>query len=1274
MGSAETKRYKVVDLDDGSDKNYLKYRVMAYDQNFVPAYYISMCPNCGGDITSDRLSLGFPCDKCVPEIPKGATFEDILRILENTGKLKNFKRIYDIEKESERFAEFFKKIVGFPPWSLQLAWAKRVLSSQSFMALAPTGVGKTTFGMVMSLFISGKSYIIMPTKLLSKLLVKRLIESADKMGVNKKILFVDSSKPSSKDRVVEDDYDILITTSMFLARNQELVSRKKFDFIFIDDVDSYLKQPKNVERVLKLMGLSDEDMQELKNLMNQKFFLARDREKTLADKIKDFQKISEKVSEIRKKVNGVLVVSSATAKARASTIRYFREIFGFEISPYTTTLRNIEDTVLYSDYDIKQGEEIEKVKINVFEKVAYAIRKCGKGCFVFVSSEYGKQSVSELKNFLLSQGINSITYEEFNEKNQERFRAGEIDVVIGISSLRNPLCRGIDMPDAVRYAVFAGIPRFVFSMGEIDEPAKLIGVLFSLRNILGNGKKIYSFIETMKKYAGMRAEDIEKYPAIKNKIDSIKEFINERLKDPEFIQKIRDSEDVPIRVESDGRFRIVVADSSAYIQASGRTSRLYIGGLSKGLSVLIVDDRKSFFQLKKRLKLDLLENLNFKDFSSVDISAVLQEIDKDRENIKNIIKGDLTTISRISSVKPPKSAVFIVESPNKAGTIARLIGKPTKRKIRVYNDGETVDVWEVSRGDMNITILASGGHIFDLPFSYSRRGDEKGEKYGVIYESKNGEGFLFVPKYMAIKRCRSCGENFFEENACPWCGSTEFEDKTKIIRAIEQVCSEADYIFIATDPDHEGEKIAFDIFLSVPKFKKDIKRAEYHEVTRRAIFKAIDSPRDINLSLVKAQIVRRITDRWVGFVMSEYLQKKEDKIWLSAGRVQTTVLGWLVEREKQMKEKIGNLEFKGGDYGIHDSIKIQDKSLAKEVSISIRKLKGRKRKDPQQDDERLKNAKIKVSLELKETFSAELKPQPPLNTADMLKEAFSKFRFSATQTMTLAQNLFEAGLITYHRTDSHHVSDVGISIARDFISENYGEKLFAPRVWEEEGAHECIRPTKNLTPDELSISVKIGSISLPKEAVNLYEIIFTRFMASQMTPVKVLKGIIEEKVSWNGIDENKLKKQIEVVLKVLEDGWNKILFLPIPRFAEHILEKRKIDFETPDFKFSFVPPVPPYTQASLVDEMKKKGIGRPSTWAYIIKTLLDRGYCIERSGYIIITKLGKEIYNILSSHPKYKIYTTEDYTRELEEKMDKVERREEDYMKILENLFKELFL
>lgn len=1237
-----------------------------YINGEIPSLFLNMCINCDGEISAHRLSLGMPCESCLPEIPEDRSLQSIIKELDKLGRLKKLKYLYDFEEKVQSFKVFFRDVVGHEPWALQVGWARRALAGQSFVALAPTGVGKTTFGMVYALFINGKSYIIMPTKILSKFFKRRLERIIEVLNINKKILFISDAK--SKELLDLDDFDILITTSMFLARNEEKILRKRFEFIFVDDVDSYLKQPRNVERVLRLMGLTDENMADLKNLLRRKYELLRDRNNQ--DKLSEFAEINQAVVKIRRMVKGVLVLSSATAKARPSTVRYFRELFGFEISPFVSSLRNIVDVYYTIEGHIKEQSDISDAKLQTYDKVREVIKRLGKGGFVFVNSEYGKEAVYELKRFLERRGINCVTYEEFDEGNQERFRRGEIDVAIGISSLRNPLCRGIDMPEAVRYAVFAGVPRFVFSIDDIDEPLKLFNLLISLKPILPQPKKVFSYIELMRRYLGMRKEDVERYPAIAEKISNIKKIIKEEISNPEVLRRIKESDLVPIRIGETIKFKFVVADSAAYVQASGRTSRLYIGGLSKGLSVLIVDDLKALNQLKRKLRLENVE-IDLRDANQVQLDKVLEEIDKDRANIKRFIGGE--TIEKISDgINPPKISLFIVESPNKAETIARLIGKPIRRRLE--ENGHFIDVWEVSRGDQNINIVASGGHIFDLPYEYSSRGITGDYDYYSVYMIRNEGRTMFVPKYAPIRRCRKCGENFFGADICPYCGSSNYDDKLRTIKAVRKLSLEADKIYIATDPDQEGEKIAWDIFLALHKTGKEIHRAEYHEITRKAILNALENPRGLRLSLVRSQILRRTTDRWVGFVMSEELQKRFDKIWLSGGRVQTPVLGWLIKREEEMKNKVGIFRFKKEELGISDSIRIEDKEEAKRVSKALQKLKGRKRRNEEDEKARLDNAKVKVKIELISTEEVELKPPMPFSTSDMLKEASARLGFSAPETMQLAQILFENGLITYHRTDSHHVSDVGISIAKEYISENFSPALFVPRTYEKEGAHECIRPSRNLSPDELSISVKIGTILIPEKAIKLYDLIHSTFIASQMRSVGVLKGRIRTKVLWsaNG-EEFFISKESTINLKVLYEGWNKVLFLPIPSLAQKLLMDGEVEFETGDFSFYYVPSVPPYTHGTLIDEMKEKGIGRPSTWAHIIKTLIDRGYCIERSGYIIITNLGKQVFRHLSSSERFRKYTSEDYTRLLEEKIDKVENEQEDYFQILSEIHRELF-
>ena len=1232
----------------------------------ISAFFDGLCINCGGREYSENLWYGLPCGHCIDNIPEEKSIDSVYSILESKGKLDGFSRIYTLEKESENFSRFFYRIVGAEPWSLQMTWAKRLLKNESFVAIAPTGIGKTTFGIIASFFVEGKSYIVVPTKILMEFVKEKLEFVKETIGSPKRILVMNDKR--NKEQLEKGDYDILVTTNMFLARNQDYI-KEKFSFIFVDDVDSFLRQPKNIERTIKLMGLNDDDIQNVWKYIKyisekrKKFIAERRRvyeEKTSADNNKESNITDDELEcmmkTIRGKIRGVLVVSSATARAKTSRIKLFKEIFGFEVSPYIANIRNIED--VYTEIKNKGRGRVNEI----FRTTEKFLREWGKGAFVYVNSEDGKDTVYKLKKFLTKKGIASVTYEEFNKENQNLFKQGKIYCVIGLSSLRNPLTRGIDMPESVRYTIFAGVPRFVFSLKEInEEPVRVLGAILALKNALYDDKisqrQILSHIEMLRRYVGMRQEDIERYTVIKERIKSIKEMIEKKLKDKNVIRRIERSEDIPVRKckTSRGRkggLKIVVADSPAYVQGSGRTSRLFVGGLSKGLSILIVDDKKAFFQLKKRFRFEM-QDITFSEVKKSRIKRVLGEINRDRKIIKSIIKngqGNKLSGQNLNVVKDkisPKSVLFVVESPNKAGTVARLIGKTSKRRIRIEGDksngnagagvgGGFLDVWEVSKGDMTFVITASGGHIFDLVKNEG--------KWGVL--DSNG---AFVPIYATIKRCKNCGESFEEELKCPYCGSLLFDDKVKVVTILRKLSEECDEVMLATDPDTEGEKIAWDIYLSVKLPGKPIRRVEYHEVTRKAIFDALRNTRDINIDLVKAQFLRRIADRWIGFFLSTKLQSEMQKFWLSAGRVQSPILGWLIEREEQMKNKVGIISITTPD-DYKETFRIEK---VKEARAIVKKLK---------------KAGGKLTYKIISTSIEKINPPPPFSTSELLRDAANVLKYSAAKTMHLAQQIFEAGLITYHRTDSNRVSDFGMQLAREYITEKYGKDLSRPREWSKGGAHECIRPVRILEPDDLVVSVRVGTINIRQDAIPLYRLIFNNFIASQMKYVKVEKSKVQVHISSE--KDILCSKEIEVITRILENGWNLAKFFRIPRVSEKLSNLRKKEsreIEIKEASVSAKSPVAPYAQGSLIEEMKKRRIGRPSTWAQIIRTIIDRGYCTEKNGYLFPTKLGKEVFKYLSEN--YKYYSSEIFTKQLEEDMDKVETGEKDFQNVLRTIY-----
>ncbi|MDQ7038966.1 MAG: reverse gyrase [Aquificota bacterium] len=1132
------------------------------------------CPNCGGVISDDRLLKGLPCKRCLPEVMDG----DLCGLLEKRGSIQRLREVCGAERKLKEFEVFFEKALGSKPWSLQKLWAKRVFLKESFAVVAPTGVGKTTFGLVMSLFLEPKSLLLFPTKILASQAGEKLRELAKKAGLEKKVLVYESKK-RVKDAFLEGNFDILCGTNMFLHKNFENLRRFKFSFIFVDDIDSFLKSSRNVDNLFRLLGFGDEEIK-------------------LALKERKGDEDWEKLSRIRqKKKDTVLLISSATLKPKGNRVFLFRNLLGFEVQRAVVSVRNIVD-VAHRVGDLEEA----------LERSVDLIRKLGGGGLVYLSAVYGKEKVQEVTEFYRSRGVRAVSYLEHRPEDLiNLLERGEFEVAVGISHIGNPLVRGIDLPHVIRYAVFLDTPKHLFPTDLSLQPSLLHSLILTLLNVFEDRDRIRAmeYAGYLRKYLTMKEDKIDRYPKLKEKLQEIKDFIEKFLRDRSFLKKVQEAEDVSL-VEKDGRMFIVVGDANSYIQASGRTSRFVAGGMTRGLSVVFYADAKAFRSLKRRISAYFPQaDVEFRDLEDVDLERLLKEIDEDRRRAREVLEGK--AVQRIKDLF--RTTLVVVESPNKAKTIAGFFGKPQMRLVR-----DTI-AYEVPLGERLLIITASLGHVLDVV-------TDKGF-FGVLEEDSG-----FTPVYDTIKRCKENGVQHTEEEYLKERCRGRIEDKMTILEGLRDLSYQVDEVFIATDPDAEGEKIAYDLLLFLKPFNRNIKRAEFHEVTPRAFREAVERPRDFDVNLVKAQLVRRVLDRWVGFTLSRILWKVFGKNYFSAGRVQTPVLGWVIERYRKSREKKGEIEVKVG--GQTFRIEVEDLRIAESVY------------------EDLDLARIYLAGEREE----EKVPPPPHTTDTVLQEAGDRLRLSAQRTMRILQNLFEAGLITYHRTDSTRVSETGrFSVAKPYISERFGEEIFHPRSWGEGGAHECIRPTRPLDPKDLRVMVTGGLVDLedPQNSVRVYDLIFRRFMASQMKPAKVRVADLKIELpyfEWSTV----------VVLDILEEGYN-LLLKHIKTFS------RKERYDIEDKSFRKVPKVSLFTQGSLIQEMKRRGLGRPSTYAHIVQTLIDRGYVIERGGRLIPTKKGIQVYEHLTKN--YPEYTSEDLTRKLEEDMDRVERGEADYMEIL---------
>lgn len=1146
-------------------------------------YLAKGCPNCGGQISDERLFLGLPCESCLPKETLDKKVEDLKEIidsLKSQKRLRNLKTFAKVEEDVQKFIEVFEEILKVKPSSLQISWAKRFFLGESFAIVAPTGTGKTTFGLLISLMNPGKTLIIVPTKVLVAHLTERLLSLQEKTSKTelrtKKIL---SYTGSSKEKTIleKGDFDIFVCTQAFFHRNFDLLRTVDFSLIFVDDVDSFLKSGKNVDHLFLLLGFTEEEIQ---------LALKRDKDE------EDYEELTKIKERYQKKLKR-LIVSSATLKPRTGRAILFQNLLGFEITRFVSSLRKVRDL-----YQVVETGDLH----GLCQQALSAIEVLREGGILFVEESFGREGVEQVTNFFRERGLNVISYLEVDEEELlEQLKSGKVDLAVGLANLGNPLLRGIDLPEVLRYVIFLGVPKHRFPLLKTKEGFELPLSIPFLHNLILSLLPLFvdeerlqgiSYLNYLRKYLTMKDELLSQYEGILKRVTEIRDFLKTKLLDPEFIEALRNSDEVFLEVLDD-TYYVVIGNAQVYLQGSGRVSRLTARGLLPGLSLLFVENFKAYKSLKKRLRYFLGEEPEFLQVDLATLKKIDEELREERRNLSSVNQDF-------------KNYLIIVESPHKAKTIASFFGKPSKRRIK------SLWVYEIPLEDTLLSVCATMGHLFNL----SRT---KGI-FGVI--SENGH---FHPVFDTIKILKESREEIVDEDLVQ---SEEVFDKGEIIEALQNLAYCSTKTFIASDPDSEGEKIAYDLFISLRPFQKEIKRLEFHEVTPRALRRALENPGDINLHRVMAQLARRVADRWVGFSLSRELWQAFQKRTLSAGRVQTPVLGWVIKRAEEAKSYKYRLQFYLGERPF--VLEFEDEELAKKVLSELPELK----------------------INILEEFVEDLSPPPPYTTDTILEEAYYYFRYPTSKTMALLQELFELGLITYHRTDSTRISDVGrYQVARPYIEKTLGEDYFYPREWAREGAHEGIRPAHPWDVSEIKLRVAHGFITFrePRDSLRLYDLIFRRFMASQTVPVKIRKGRLEFILPSHKWEE-------VLPLEIIKSGFDHFWKIPSPFVIPEVITPEKAEIHR-------VPKVYLYNQGSLIQEMKKRGLGRPSTYAEIVSTLLYRRYIIEiKTGALVPTPLGKKVYEYL--YQRFPQFVSEEFTRELEEFMDAVERGEKNWEEI----------
>jgi DNA topoisomerase I len=540
--------------------------------------------------------------------------------------------------------------------------------------------------------------------------------------------------------------------------------------------------------------------------------------------------------------------------------------------------------------------------------------------------------------------------------------------------------------------------------------------------------------------------------------------------------------------------------------------------------------------------------------------------------------------------------LLIVESPAKAKTISK------------YLDGK-------------YKVVASVGHIRDLP---------KSNKKAIDIPAG------FVPHYEISK------------------------GKEHIVRELHELSEKADEILLATDPDREGEAIAWHIAQAVKL--KNPKRVTFNEITKEAVEEAVKTPRKIDMSLKEAQEARRVLDRLVGYDLSGLIWKKV-RYGLSAGRVQSPALRIIMEREREIRN------FKPEDYWVISAEVANEKKIPFTVVCEVEPREKKEMERIVRLAEEAGKDKMWFVKDVKET-AVKKSPKPPFITSTLQQSASTRLGFSPSRTMGIAQKLYEAGFITYMRTDSTNLSNQALGEIGNVVSKKYGKEFLQIRKYvtkskNAQEAHEAIRPTH-------FIAEKAGHT---EEQKKLYELIWRRTVSSQMIDAETIRT----KISANVLDTNPRMKTNDANQipdfsitgsQIKSPGW--LLADPQSRGEDVELPKVKIEekLDLLDIETKEKQTEPPgrYSEAGLIKELEKRDIGRPSTYASIIKTLEDRGYVEKVNKALIPTDTGDVVSSFLEEN--FPTYISDDFTAEMENDLDDIAEGKRDYVKTLSDFYK----
>ena len=577
-------------------------------------------------------------------------------------------------------------------------------------------------------------------------------------------------------------------------------------------------------------------------------------------------------------------------------------------------------------------------------------------------------------------------------------------------------------------------------------------------------------------------------------------------------------------------------------------------------------------------------------------------------------------------------SLVIVESPAKAKTINKYLGN-------------------------NYIVKSSVGHIRDLPTSGSQKttADPKARAQEAAKTRK------MSPEQKVIHKKKKANEQLVKRMGIDpehgWKPQYEIlPGKEKVVNELKRLAKDADVIYLATDLDREGEAIAWHLRESIGGEESRFKRVVFNEITQSAIQAAFESPGELDMSRVNAQQARRFLDRVVGFMLSPLLWSKVAR-GLSAGRVQSVAVKLIVEREREIRAFIPE-EF----WDVHADCST---ASADKLRLDVKKYQGSAFKpvNKEQTDQALavlQQAAYKVAS--RDDKPTQSKPSAPFITSTLQQAASTRLNFSVKKTMMMAQRLYEAGYITYMRTDSTNLSQDAVAACRDYIQSEFGNKYlpesplqYGSKAGAQE-AHEAIRPS--------NVGVKSSKLqNMERDAERLYELIWRQFVACQMTNAQYTSTTI----TVNAADyELKTRGRI-----LRFDGYTKVQ-TPMGKKEEDAIlpdvsKGDTLTLDKLDPKQHFTKPTPRYTEASLVKELEKKGIGRPSTYASIISTIQDRGYVHTENRRFYAEKMGDIVTDRLNEN--FSDLMDYSFTAQMEETLDEIANNKKQWIVELDNFY-----